>query len=86
MAGFLRSASVRPRTSLTASAALARQLSAESLAVRELAFGMLAPAVDARDAKALFRYDPAGPLAERREAVKAWEAWAAELGKPAAKK
>ncbi len=81
---LLRGLSDEERKNPATAAALAKQLSAESLAVRELAFGMLAPAADAKDAKTLFRYDPAGPLAERREAVKAWEAWAAELGKSAA--
>ena len=59
------------------------QLKSASLAVRELAYGLLRGAIDpdSPDAPTLYGYDPGAPEAERAAAVAAWEKWAKGLGK-----
>ena len=68
--------------SAAAAAKVVEQLRSDSLAVRELAYGLLRGAIEPQspEARALYGYDPGAPEADRAVAVEAWVKWAKGLG------
>ncbi len=78
---LLRGLSDADRNDPATAGRVVSSLKSASLAVRELAFGLLAGSVDPKDAaaKTLLQYDAGAASAARTRAADAWEKWAADL-------
>lgn len=78
---LLRGLSDAERNDPAAAARVVGSLKSASLAVRELAFGLLAGSVDPKDAaaKTLLQFDAGAAPADRDRAADAWEKWADDL-------
>ena len=81
--GLLRGIPPADQGSAEVATKIVAQLRSDSLAVRELAYGLLRGAIDPEspDAPALYGYDPGAPAGDRVASIEAWEKWLKGLEK-----